>query len=144
MDSLKLVALDAEDLKIISAHVQDAVVKVADLDYRVPEKRFAMAMNRFAWEVKPGFFRRRYQRRRSVLHFDRVLSVQTSGINRDRPDLVLELLAIVFTETEAPAGIVELVFAGDAAVRLEVECIEAYLADLGAAWETGSRPAHQA
>lgn len=144
MDSLKLVALDTEDLKIISAHVQDAVLKVADLDYRVPEKRFALAMNRFAWEVKPRLLRRRYERHRSVLHFDRVLSVQTTGIDRNNPDQVLELLAIVFTETEAPAGTIELVFAGGAAARLEVECIEAHLADLGAAWETPSRPIHQA
>jgi hypothetical protein len=143
MDSLKLVALDSEDLKVISAHVQDAVLKVADLDYRRGEKRFALAMNRFAWEVKPGFLRRRYERRRCVLHFDRVLSAQTSAIARDDPEQVLELLAVVFTETEAPAGIVELVFAGGAGVRLDVECVEAHLSDIGAVWETRSRPAHQ-
>jgi hypothetical protein len=144
MDSLKLVALDPEDLKIVSAHVQDAVVKSAELDYRAGEKRFLMPMNRFAWEVPRGFFRRRNERRRSLLHFERVLSVQTTGISRDRQDEVLELLAILFEEAEAPAGVIELTFAGGAAARLQVECIEARLADLGAAWAARSRPQHRA
>ena len=143
METLKLIALDAEDLKIVSAHVQDAVVKAADLDYRAGEKRFVMAMNRFAWEIPAGFFRRRNERRRSVLHFDRVLSAQSTGFSREDQDEVLSLLAIRFAEGEAPAGAVELTFAGGAAIRLEVECIEARLADLGAAWETRSRPAHR-
>lgn len=143
MDRLKLIALDAEDLEIISAHVQDAVVKSGELDYRAHEKRFVMAMNRFAWEIPAGFFRRRNERRRSVLHFDRVLAAQSTGFSRDEPEEVLSLLAIRFAEGEAPAGAIELTFAGGAAIRLEVECIEALLADLGAAWETPSRPAHR-
>lgn len=144
METLKLIALDAEDLEIVSAHVQDAAVKAADLDYRAGEKRFVMAMNRFAWEVAGGFFRRHNERRRSVLHFDRVLSARTTGFSRDEPDEVLSLLAIRFDEAESPAGVVELTFAGGAAIRIEVECIEARLADLGAAWEASSRPAHRA
>lgn len=143
MDSLKLIALDSDDLQIVSAHVQDAVVKAVDLDYRAGEKRFVVAMNRFAWEARGGFFRKRNERRRSVLHFDRVLAVQTSGFSRDDPDEVLSLLAIRFFESEAPAGAVELTFAGGAAVRLDVECLEARLADLGAAWAARSRPAHR-
>ena len=143
MQPLKLAALDEDDLKIVSAHVQDAVMKVGDLDYAARSKRFVAAMNRFAWEAsRGGLFRRHNERRRSVLHFDRVLSVRTTGVDVSRPDEVLSLLAIRFDTGEAPAGAIELVLSGGGIVRLEVECIEARLADLGAAWETASRPLH--
>lgn len=142
--ALKLVALDEEDLKIVSAHAQDAVMKLADIDYRAGEKRLLVAMNRFVWEKPDGVFTRRNERRRSVLHFERVLGVRSTGIDRDNREAVLSLLAIRFVPSEAPAGTIELIFSGDAAIRLEVECIEARLADLGAAWDTRSRPAHEA
>lgn len=143
MTQLKLVALDAEDLAIISAHVQDAVLKVGDLAWRTGEKRFALAMNRFVWENRPRFFVKQNERRRSALHFDRVMSVTSTGIDRSKPEDVLSLLALRFLPGEAPAGEVELVFSGDGSIRLGVECIEARLTDLGAAWETSSRPSHE-
>lgn len=143
MNQLKLVALDEEDLEIISAHVQDAVIKVGDLQYEASSKRFAFAMNRFAWETKTGFFRPKYERRRSILHFDRVLSVKLFGISRAKSEDVLELLAIGFAQGEDPAGEIELLFSGDAAIRLEVECIEARLTDTGASWQASSRPIHK-
>lgn len=143
MSELKLVALDEEDLKIISAHVQDAVLKVGDMTYDTRRQHFVMAMNRFAWEVKPRWFRRRHERRRSLVHFARVSSVRSTGIVLDRKDEVLSLLAIRFEATEAPAGTIELAFSGGSTIRLEVECIEGRLTDLGAAWETDVRPAHQ-
>lgn len=142
MDALKLVALDEQDLGIVSACVQDAVMKVGDLEFLPAAKRFVMPMNRFAWEKKSSFFRRHNERRQSVLHFDRVLGAKLSGISRDKPDEVLSLLAISFVPLSEPAGIVELIFAGDGAIMLEVECIEARLADLGSAWEAASRPRH--
>lgn len=146
MDSLKLIALDEEDLAVLSAHVQDAVAKVSDIDYAPAKKIFSLAMNRFAWEAGTGglFRRQPHQRRRAVLSFSRVLSVRTAGIDRAKPDEVLSLLAVRFHAGEAPAGTVELVFSGEATVRLGVECIEARLADLGPAWEAASRPAHRA
>lgn len=143
MTQLKLVALDEEDLAIISAHVQDAVLKVPDLAWRTGEKRFALAMNRFAWENRPRFFVKRNERRRSALHFDRVMSVTSTGIDRSKPETVLSLLALRFHPGEAPAGEIELVFSGDASIKLQVECIEARLTDLGAAWEASSRPSHE-
>lgn len=146
MDSLKLIALDEEDLSVISAHVQDAVAKVSDLDYAPAPKLFSLAMNRFAWEAGTGglFRRQPRERHRAVLSFSRVLAVQTVGIDRARPDTALSLLAVRFRGAEAPAGTVELVFSGEAIVRLSVECIEARLTDLGGAWEAASRPAHRA
>lgn len=141
-DRLKLLAMDDEDLAVISAHVQDAVLKVADLVNLPKERRFAIGMNRFTWEKADGA-RRNFERRRAALTFDRVLSVKTSHIDRDRPEAVLELLAVGFEpEGEAPAGNVMLYFAGGGAIRIAVECIEARLADLGTAWATRSKPSH--
>lgn len=142
MDSLKLVALDEDDLQIVSAHLQDAVMKVGDLVYEPAGKRFAFAANRFVWEQKKRLFSRSGERRRAIVHFDRVLSVKRMGLDQARADDVLSLLAIRFVAGEAPAGTIELVFSGGIAIRLEVECIEARLTDTGAAWETLSRPAH--
>ncbi|QDZ02949.1 DUF2948 family protein [Nitratireductor mangrovi] len=142
MTSLKLVALDAEDLQVLSAHVQDAVLKVGDIDYRPRESRLLLAMNRFVWEAPKKLMVPHNERRNCVLHFDRVQSVKTQAIARDKKEEVLSLLAIGFTETQAPGGTVELTFAGGATMRIEVECIEARLADLGGAWEASSRPRH--
>ncbi|ESW84079.1 MULTISPECIES: DUF2948 family protein [unclassified Mesorhizobium] len=143
MNGLKLVALDDQDLSIISAHLQDAVMKVSDLEYLPSVKRFVLTMNRFVWEAKSGFLRQHNERRQAVLHFDRVLGAKTSGIARDKPDEVLSLLAISFLALDKPAGIVELIFSGGGAIMLDVECIEARLADVGGAWEATSRPVHR-
>lgn len=140
-DRLKLAALDEDDLAILSTYVQDAVMKVGDLVYLPTEKRFVIAMNRFNWEAADGR-RRSYERRRAALTFDRVQGVKTSGITRDRSDTVLDLLALDFDASDAPAGAIHIIFAGGGAIRLEVECIEARLADLGAAWATTAKPSH--
>jgi hypothetical protein len=143
MPVLKLLALDAEDLQVMSAHVQDAVLRVGDIAWRAQEKRVVIAMNRFVWEAPKRLFARHDERRRAALHFDRVLAVKTAGIDRGQPAEVLSLLAIRFEETQAPAGHVDLVFSGGATMRLDVECIEAQLSDIGGAWEATSRPAHR-
>jgi len=139
---LKLLALDTEDLAVLSAHVQDAVLKVGDIHWRASEKRLVLALNRFVWEraERPG---EPMERRRAALHFDRVTSVQALRLRPDLPETVLELLALRWQDGDAPAGRVELVFAGGAALRLEVECLEAGLADLGAAWATTCCPKHE-
>jgi Protein of unknown function (DUF2948) len=142
-ERLKLQAIDEEDLAVLSAHVQDAILKVGDITYLPREHRFAIAMNRFGWEVDAddeGV----HQRRRSALVFDRVTAAKCCNLRRDRPDAVLELLAVSFDPTVTPAGHVTLHFAGGGMLRLEVECIEARLADLGPAWATAVRPDHAA
>lgn len=144
MEPLKLIALDDDDLKIVSAHVQDAVMKVGDLAFRVSEKQFILPMHRFVWEKAGGFLKPAAERRNSVLHFARVLSARTTGIPRNQPDEVLSLLAIGFSPSDAPAGTIDLVFSGGGAIRLGVECVEARLTDLGGAWEASSRPVHKA
>jgi hypothetical protein len=141
-DRLKLQAIDEEDLAVLSAHVQDAILKIADMSYLPKEKRFAIAMNRFGWEVDGDDDV--HQRRRSALVFDRVTAAKCCQMQRERPDAVLELLALRFDrdDPESPAGHVTLHVAGGAMLRLDVECIEARLADLGPAWATAMRPHH--
>ena len=140
-DQIKFVVLDEEDLEIASAHLQDAVVKVSDVLWRPQDKRVVVALNRFDWEganARPPEFRRR----RSALRFERVLSVKCRDVSPAMKDDVLNLLAVEFAETEAPSGVVTLTFSGGAALRLEVECLEAELADLGPAWTTTCCPKH--
>lgn len=141
MKPVRLVALDAADLAVVSAHVQDAVLKVGDIRWIPGEHRCLFRLNRFAWEKKA---RRRSEneRRLAVLHFDRVLAAKALRIRPDEPETVLSLLAVTFEETDAPAGVVTLVFSGDATMRLEVECLEAQLSDVGGAWATHARPKH--
>lgn len=138
-DPLKLVALDADDLAVLSAHVQDAVVRAADIAWRKNERRFALVLRRFDWEAPDDQARRRL----AGLHFERVKSVRRRGMDQGAPNTVLNLLALTFQKSEAPAGSVTLVFSGGGAIRLEVECVEAQLRDLGPAWEASSRPVHQ-
>lgn len=141
LDPLKFVVLDEEDLEVVSAHLQDAVVKVADVLWRAQEHRVVVALNRFDWEGAQAN-RPEYRRRRSALRFERVQSCKCKAVNPAGKDAVLNLLAVEFEETDSPAGVVTLVFSGGAAVRLEVECLEAELADLGPTWATGACPAH--
>ena len=142
-DRLRLIALDADDLAIVSALVQDAVLKVGEISWMPRQQRFALAMNRFAWEAPrlPGR-RREYQRRRAVLHFERVGSARSTGLDPGAADTVLELLAVRFEPQENPSGHVLLDFAGGATISLSVECLEAQLADLGPAWSTPHAPQH--
>lgn len=142
MPDLKLMAIDAEDLEVISAHVQDAVLKVEDMGFAKSDRRFALVLNRFAWEASDGA-KGKGQRRRSGLHFNFVQSAEISGIDTNAREGVLELLALTFTASDAPAGEVLLSFAGGGTVRLQVECLEARLSDLGAAWSAKGRPAHK-
>ena len=144
MPMLKLVALDEEDLAIISAHVQDAVMKVEHLDYASSSRQFILTMNRFAWDAAAGGRKASDERRLSVLNFARVTSAKSHGINPRKREDVLSLLAIRFLPSEAPSGTIELMFAGDASIRLGVEVIEARLTDTGGAWAASSRPAHRA
>ena len=141
MKPVKMVALDTEDLAVVSAHVQDAVLKVGDIRWMPAENRCVFQLNRFAWERKVRR-RRDNERRLAVLHFDRVIAVKAQRIRQDQPETVLSLLAVTFEPTDPPAGVVTLAFSGEATMRLEVECLEAQLADVGAAWSTHARPKH--
>lgn len=140
MELLKLAALDAEDLTVISAHLQDAVLRAGDLTYLAAEHRFVLVARRFDWAILPG---EPVRRRLTGLHFERVLGVRTRGLSPGgNADTVLNLLAVTFTPGEPPSGTVTLIFSGDAAIRLDVECVEVQMKDLGPVWEAESRPGH--
>ena len=143
---LKLTALDTEDLEIVSAHMQDATLLVGDISYLPRQKKLALVANRFDWEGAQGSDGKGVFRRcRCGLQINRVFSVKYSNVRRDNPDGVLSLLAILFHPgPEAPGGVVELTFAGGGAMRMEVECIEVGLEDMGLSWETPRKPAHAA
>jgi hypothetical protein len=141
MDAIKFVVLDEEDLEVASTHLQDAVVKVCDVLWRPQEKRVVVALNRFDWEGADSPDHE-YHRRRAALRFERVLSCKCRQVDPARKDAVLNLLAVSFDEADAPAGTVTLTFSGGATLRLEVECLEAELADLGPSWTTSACPAH--
>jgi hypothetical protein len=128
---LKLIALDADDLAVISAHVQDARVQTADIIWRQGEKRLVVGINRLDWEqTLSGETAPR--RLVSALRFERVLSCKSRNIDLAAPETALELLGIEFHPTEAPGGSAVLLFNHGGALRLDVECLECELADLGA------------
>jgi hypothetical protein len=142
MEDLKLIALDPEDLQVLSCHLQDAVIRVGDMAYLRREMRFAAIANRFDWERATTDEGAPYQRRRAGLRFERVTSARIHGFDLQQNDPALDLLAVTFEGGEEPSGVVTLHFAGGGAVRLEVECIEAELRDLGATWRANSKPVH--
>lgn len=125
----RLIALDQDDLAVISAHVQEASVTAADILWRQGDKRLIVGMRRLDWEqtlngeTSP-------RRLVSALRFDRVLSCQSRNIDLNAPHAAFDLLGIEFYPARAPGGTVVLMFADGAALRLGVECLECELADL--------------
>ncbi|WP_018700483.1 DUF2948 family protein [Amorphus coralli] len=142
MDQLKLAAFDSDDLAVVSAHVQDAVLNVGALRWRAADNRFVVVLNRFVWEKASSGRRKRDERHRAVLDFAHVTAARAQNLRRDAPDAVLSLLAVTFDEGEAPAGRITLHFSGGGAMQLDVDCIEVTLTDLGAAWAAQGRPEH--
>ena len=129
-DQLKLIALDADDLAVISAHVQDARVQVSDIVWRQDEKRLVVGMSRLDWEqtLSGGTAPRRLI---AALRFDRVLACKSRQIDLAQPEATLELVGIEFHPAEPPGGSALLLFDHGGALRLDVECLECELTDLG-------------
>ncbi len=152
MQDLKLQALDSDDLNVLSAHCQDAVVRIDDMIYQADAKRFALVCNRFDWvnaARKPVWGQQKtFDRHRAGLRFERVLGVKVAGFDPKASVTgsisVLTLLAVRYEALAAdgPAGSITLLFGGGAAVRLNVEAIEAELRDLGGMWSTEKKPDH--
>ena len=140
MDMLKLVALDTDDLAVVSTHVQDSIVKVDDILWRPAEIRVFVVVNRIDWEnAQSGA---QYRRRLAALRFERVNAFKARNVAPSDTDRVLNLLTVEFAAADAPAGRVTFIFSGGAALQLEVECLECELADLGPVWATAACPAH--
>jgi hypothetical protein len=134
-EPLRLIAEDEEDLKVVSAALQDAVTTIGDIRYEAGARLLTVGLNRFRWEA-PG------QRVRCGLQLGGVMAVQSRRLRREARRAVLELLAVSFEPGEAPGGIVAFTFAGGGDLRVEVECIDAALADLSTPWPTPRTPGH--
>jgi hypothetical protein len=136
-DKLKLTALDADDLGVISAAVQDSLVAVRDCAYFDDEKRFVLLLNRFRWEADPGI-ETKYWRTHSALVFNEVDAIHHHRIPLQQPDRVLELLSVVLENDRSAT----LRFAADRAIRLEIGRLACHLGDVGEPWPTPWKPAH--
>lgn len=144
--ALKLRAVDGEDLAVVSAILQDAVVRVGDLTFLDTERTFALIANRFCWEACPKGRNQsaepeNYQRVNAGLSFSKIKNVRLRGIDRRRPGRLMSLLAI--TEERLPhGGAINLIFSEAAAIRLEVDEISCHLKDLDLPWPACGRPHH--
>ena len=137
---LRLLAQDEEDLKVISACLQDALTTIGDIAYQSRRRRFAMQVQRYRWEANKG--RIGGERIHAILHFDFVDRVRVSGIAQDDRRGLLPLLAITATPGDTAVSI-RLDFGGGGAIELQAECIDVQLNDIGTAWQTPRRPDHE-
>ena len=141
--NLKLIARTEEDLRIVSAHLQDSIVSVSDIASLKKSKIFLMQLNRFMWEdVEKGVFRRN-KRIRTVLKFDNVLDVFSKNINQLNKDKFLDFLAIETNLMPDNNYEMKIIFAGDSIIRVISEVIEVTLDDQGEAWDTKNKPKHK-
>jgi hypothetical protein len=136
---LQLLAADGEDLKVISAALQDAVCAIGDIRYEPGPRRLTIAFNRFRWEAEAN---KGGERVRAALQLGGVLEVKSKKLRRDAPKALVSLLAMAFEPAEAPGGVVVFSFAGGGDLRASVECVDAVLADISRPWPTRNRPAH--
>lgn len=143
---LNLGAEDVDDLKVIATLTQDAVFPVTELSWRPSEQRFALLLNRFRWEDREAAERRgrAFERVQSLLVFDSVLSVASQGIDRSDKDMILSLLSVEFEPSGDEAGQILLTLAGDGAIRLNVEALDARLKDVTRPYRapSGQAPHH--
>ena len=141
--NLKLIAKTEEDLRVVSAHLQDSIVNIADMANLRKNKIFLMQLNRFMWEdVEKGVFRKN-KRIRTVLKFENVLHVVSRNINQLKKDKFLDFLAIETNITPDNNYEMKIIFAGDSIIRVIAEVIEVTLDDQGEAWDTKNKPKHQ-
>jgi len=131
-EPLALRAETDEDLQVMSSLCQDAVFPITEMTWRKGERRFALLLNRFRWEDAPAAARRSrdFERVQSVLMFADVLRVQVQGLDPAEKQSVLSLLSVAFVPGEDATGRVVLTLAGDGAIALDVECLDATLKDV--------------
>ena len=142
--NLKLIARTEEDLRIISAHLQDSIASISDIANLKKNKIFLMQLNRFMWEdVEKGVFRKN-KRIRSILKFENVLEAHSKNINQSKKDKFLDFLAIESNRMPDNNYEMNIIFAGDSVIKIISEAIEVTLDDQGEAWDTKNKPKHKA
>lgn len=134
VEPLRLLAEDADDLQIISAALQDAILRPIDIVWEKQARTLTIAFSRFCWECGGT-------RVMSAMQFGDVLAVKSRRLPRN-PDASLELLALDFLPTEAPSGKVILMFAGGGDLRIDVECLDAVVTDISERWPARVAPTH--
>ena len=140
--NLKLIARTEEDLRVVSAHLQDSIASIADIANLKKNKIFLMQLNRFMWEdVEKGVFRKN-KRIRTILKFENVMNVLSININQLKKDKFLDFLAIETSITPDKNYEMKIIFAGDSIIRIISEVIEVTLDDQGEAWDTKNKPKH--
>lgn len=132
---LRLLAEDATDLQIMSAALQDAILRPKDIRWEKEARRVTIVLSRFCWECGGS-------RVMSAMQFGDVQAVKSRRLPR-APESALELLALDFEPTEAPSGRVVLMFAGGGDLRIDVECLDGVLTDLSDRWPAKLAPSHQ-
>ena len=141
--NLKLIARTEQDLRVVSAHLQDSIASISDFANLKKNKIFLMQLNRFMWEdVEKGVFRKN-KRIRTILKFENVLSVLSKNIDQRKRDKFLDFLAIETNTTPDNNYEMKIIFAGDSIIRIISEAIEVTLDDQGNAWDTKNKPKHK-
>ena len=144
---LNLIARDGDDLRVISALVQDAVLPVTEMTWDRKARRFAVLLNRFRWEDRAAAeaAKRPVERVRSLLVVEDVLAVRTQGIDRRDKDMVLSLLSLGWEPGADGTGRLVLTLAGDGAVGVEVEALDVALRDVTRPYRapSGKVPSHE-
>ena len=141
--NLRLIAKTEEDLRVVSAHLQDSIASVSDIANLKKNKIFLMQLNRFMWEdVEKGVFRKN-KRVRTVLKFENVLKVNSKNINQSTKDKFLDFLAIESNQMPDKNYEMRIIFAGDSIIKIVSEVIEVTLDDQGRAWDTKNKPKHK-
>ena len=141
--NLKLIARTEEDLRVVSAHLQDSIASVSDIANLKKNKIFLMQLNRFMWEdIEKGVFRKN-KRIRTILKFENVLKVTSKNVNQKKNDRFLDFLAIETFKMPDKNYEMNLIFSGDIVIKLEVEAIEVTLDDQGSPWESKNKPKHK-
>tara|TARA_B100000941_G_C28165633_1_gene379597 strand:- start:36 stop:479 length:444 start_codon:yes stop_codon:yes gene_type:complete len=141
--NLKLIARTEEDLRVVSAHLQDSIASIANIASLKKNKIFLMQLSRFMWEdVEKGVFRKN-KRIRTILKFENVLTVDSRNINQLKKDQFLDFLAIETKITPDNNYEMKIIFSGDAIIRVISEVIEVTLDDQGEAWDTKNKPKHE-
>ena len=140
--NLKLIARSEEDLRVVSAHLQDSIASVEDIANLKKNKIFLMQLNRFMWEdVEKGVFRKN-KRIRTIIKFENVLKVTSKNINQKKNDRFLDFLAIETFKMPDRNYEMNLIFSGDIVIKLITEAIEVTLDDQGSPWESKNKPKH--
>ena len=141
--NLKLIARTDEDLRVISAHLQDSIVSTSNIANLKKNKLLLIQLNRFMWEdVEKGVFRKN-KRIRTILKFENVLEVNSKNIDQKNKDQFLDFLAIECQQTSNKHFEMKLIFSGDSVVRVLAEVIEVTLDDQGEPWDTKNKPKHE-